>query len=538
VAKAVKWWLQFLGVAVVYVTAGKLGLHLAVQNPSATAVWLPTGIALAALLEFGLALWPAILVSAFIVNLTTAGGIAPSLVIAIGNTGEAVAGWYLVTRLAHGVDAFETATGVLRFSMFGALVSTTVSATVGVLALCAFHLAAWSDYGSVWLTWWLGDAAGALIGAPVLLLWARVARSYTAEQTGELTALAICLIVTGHLVLHGNALQWKFLCLPLLMWPALRFGPRETATAVVLLASLALFDNLESFGRTLTREREASLILVQVFMATMSAASLTASATFAERRRANDALTRHLATLEDQIAERTRALRASEASLSDLSARLLQMHDLDRRRFAQTLHEGAAQDVAGVSLHLAVAQRALESSRPDTREALEASLRLADEAVGSLRELASSLHPPVLDELGLAAAIRWYASGVAQERGVPVEVAVPVRDDIRVPLGVELAAFRIVQECLTNPQLHAGSAHVQIQMETGDAFLSLAIEGAKSSASTDARGVDVREGDVGIRGLRERVRQLGGQVAVVTDAGRVRVSLQLPTSASGSSGIG
>jgi signal transduction histidine kinase len=293
----------------------------------------------------------------------------------------------------------------------------------------------------------------------------------------------------------------------------------------VLLASLALFDNLEAFGRTLTREREASLILVQVFMATMSVAALTVSATFAERRRANDALTRHLATLEDQIAERTRELRASEGSLSDLSARLLHLHDLDRRRFAQALHEGAAQDVAGLSFHLAVVQRALDSSPPDTREAVEASQRLANDAVGHLRSLASSLHPPVLDELGLAAAIRWYAAGVTRERGVPIDVDLPVQDDARVPLGVELAVFRTVQECLTNPQLLAGSAAVRIRLDTSGASLALAVEGARSLTPG---GLPAADADIGIRGLRERVRQLGGQLAVDADLERVSVSLRLP----------
>src|SRR2546427_11768850 len=156
----------FTVLAAVYFVAGKLGLRLAFVHASATAVWPPTGIALAASLILGLRAWPAILVGAFRVNLTTAGSVATSIGLGIGNTLEGVVGAYLVNRFAGGRNAFERAPDVFRFALVAALLSTTVSATVGVTTLAMSGYANWADYGPIWLTWWLGDLAGGIGGGP------------------------------------------------------------------------------------------------------------------------------------------------------------------------------------------------------------------------------------------------------------------------------------------------------------------------------------------------------------------------------------
>src|SRR5438309_6007395 len=141
----------FTVLAAVYFVAGKLGLRLAFVHASATAVWPPTGIAIAAFLILGLRAWPAILVGAFLVNLTTAGSVATSIGLGIGNTLEGVVGAYLVNRFAGGRNAFERAPDVFRFALVAALLSTTVSATVGVTTLAISGYANWADYGPIWL---------------------------------------------------------------------------------------------------------------------------------------------------------------------------------------------------------------------------------------------------------------------------------------------------------------------------------------------------------------------------------------------------
>jgi integral membrane sensor domain MASE1 len=138
--------------AAVYFLAGKLGLKLAFVNASVTAVWPCTGIALAAFLVLGYRVWPAILTGAFLVNLTTAGSVATSIGIAVGNTLEGVVGCYLVTRFAGGQHAFERAQDIFKFGCLAGIVSTTVSATIGVTSLALGGFADWKMYGPIWCT--------------------------------------------------------------------------------------------------------------------------------------------------------------------------------------------------------------------------------------------------------------------------------------------------------------------------------------------------------------------------------------------------
>ena len=153
-----------------YVLAGKLGLQLAVFHPSATPVWPPTGISLAAFLLLGYWVWPAIFLGAFAVNVTTAGSIASSLGIAAGNMLEGFVGAFLVNRIANGRNSFAQQADTIKFVLLAALLSTMVSATFGVTSLSLGGYADWQSYGVIWMTWWLGDVVGALILAPAIVL--------------------------------------------------------------------------------------------------------------------------------------------------------------------------------------------------------------------------------------------------------------------------------------------------------------------------------------------------------------------------------
>src|SRR5262252_3776207 len=157
-------------VAAGYFAAGWLGLSLATVNPSATPVWAPAGIAMAAILRLGYRVWPAIAIGAFLVNVATSHAVVMSIGIAAGNTLEAVVCLRLVTSFAPQSPWFRRPADVFAFTALAAMASTLVSATIGVLSIAVFGhdpLAV----GEVWSTWWLGDATGALIAAPPLLLW-------------------------------------------------------------------------------------------------------------------------------------------------------------------------------------------------------------------------------------------------------------------------------------------------------------------------------------------------------------------------------
>jgi len=277
----------------VYLVAGKLGLMLAFVHASATAVWPPTGIALVALLMLGPRVWPAIFLGAFIVNITTAGSVATSIGIAAGNTLEGVVGAYLVRRFAHGPQAFNRARDVFTFAVLAGLVSTMVSATIGVASLSLGGFSSWGDSGSVWWTWWLGDVAGGLIVAPVLVLWVTNPRVRWGLSQGLEVALLLLLLVVASQVVFGGLLPIQvqdypldFLCIPMLVWAAYRFGPREAASAIVVLSALAVWGTLRGLGPFVRDTPNESLLLLQTFMGATSVLALAFAAVVSERQRA------------------------------------------------------------------------------------------------------------------------------------------------------------------------------------------------------------------------------------------------------------
>lgn len=269
----------------IYLLAGKLGLTVAFVHPSATAVWAPTGIALAALLVLGYRVWPGIFAGAFLVNLTTAGTVATSLGIASGNTLEALVGAYLVNRVAGGRHAFTRPVDVFRFAASVGLVATPLSATIGVTSLALGGVASWSNSPSIWVTWWLGDLAGAIVVAPFLVLWSRAPQEHWSRaRIVEASLLFIVLVVIGWVVFSDSLHRgYAFMTIPALLWIAVRLGARASTTAVVLLGGTALYGTLNGLGPFGAVPPRLSLSLLQAFLITISLAALILAAAIAER---------------------------------------------------------------------------------------------------------------------------------------------------------------------------------------------------------------------------------------------------------------
>jgi diguanylate cyclase (GGDEF)-like protein len=287
--------LLLVALTAVYFLAGKFGLKLAFVHASATAVWPCTGIALAAFLILGYRVWPAILTGAFLVNLTTAGSVATSVGIATGNTLEGVVGCYLVSRFAAGRRAFERAQDIFKFVFFAGMVSTTISATIGVTTLALAGFATWAKYGTIWTTWWLGDAVGALLVTPLVLLWWENPRlNWTRRQIAELGALFLGLFSTCWVVFGGRFhfavkdYPFEYLCIPFLVWAAFRFGRRKAATAVCALAVIATWGTFHGFGPFARESVNTSLLLLQTFMGITGVTALVLAAEVTEHKRAEE----------------------------------------------------------------------------------------------------------------------------------------------------------------------------------------------------------------------------------------------------------
>ncbi|HZN37903.1 MAG TPA: MASE1 domain-containing protein [Planctomycetota bacterium] len=284
-----------VGLAAAYSAGGKLGLSplFALRNVSVSPVWPPTGIALAAMLVLGVRVWPAIFVGAFLVNFTTTEHPTSSFAIAVGNTLEGVFGALLVQRYARGRRAFERPQDVFKYVVLAGLVATLFSPTIGVTSLELAKLEKWPEYGSIWLTWWLGDACGALVLAPPLVLWS--SRPFTAPPREAAALLAVALLV-GMLV-YSSPLPLAFLCLPVVVWAGFRFGSREAATAVLVLSVFAILGTVRETGSLPDASAHEALLVLQAFLGVVVVTSLSLAAVVAEWRRAQQELQQHAVAL-------------------------------------------------------------------------------------------------------------------------------------------------------------------------------------------------------------------------------------------------
>src|SRR5438132_515226 len=281
----------------VYFIAGKLGLMLASLHPSASPVWPPAGIALAALLVLGYRAWPAIFVGAFLVNITTEGNVATSLAVASGNTLEAVCGAWLVNRFAGGTTVFDRPQGVFKFAL-AAVVSTIISPAFGVTSLALAGFADWTNYGAIWLTWWLGDTTGDLLIAPLIILWSIASkRRWNRREAVEVGILLLLLFVLseavfcGWLTIPARNYPFPFVIFgPIAIWTAFRFAQRETATGIFILSAFAIWGTMHGFGPFVGETKNQSLLSLQSWTTVLTVTAMALSAGMAERGRTEEAL--------------------------------------------------------------------------------------------------------------------------------------------------------------------------------------------------------------------------------------------------------
>ena len=242
-----------------------------------------------------------------------------------------------------------------------------------------------------------------------------------------------------------------------------------------------------------------------------------------------------VATELTELIETNEALRVSEVSLRQLSARLLKLQDEERRRIARDLHDTTGQKIAVLSMTIDRLAKLVDLKKPDVAEALAESRDVVGKIGEEIRTLSYLLHPPLLDECGLASAVLWYLEGFKKRSGIQLNINID-DDLVRLSTDAETALFRVLQESLTNVHRYSGSPSADIRIFQSDAKIHLEIvdhgKGIRAAADRSSFAGTPTLG-VGIPGMRERVRQLGGQLEVEfrSDGTRVHASLPVKVSA-------
>jgi integral membrane sensor domain MASE1 len=290
-----------MALAAIYVVSGKLGLDLAFSTDSVTAIWAPTGIALAALVLGGYRLWPAIFIGAVLTNINTGVPTGTVFGISIGNTLEAVVGAYLLREVVQIRPSLDRVVDVLALVAFGAVLSTMVSASIGVVSLLAGREIESSDLGSVWRTWWLGDMGGDLIVAPVLLVASHI-RAFRGVPGRPLEALILGAAVAGvSSIVFTQTTNLLYVLFPLLIWAALRFWQPGAATAGLMVAVFAVVFTAHNDGPFAANGLDDRLVLAQTYVAVGSLTGLVLAAVTMERYRAEQAVAEIAETLQESL---------------------------------------------------------------------------------------------------------------------------------------------------------------------------------------------------------------------------------------------
>ena len=215
--------------------------------------------------------------------------------------------------------------------------------------------------------------------------------------------------------------------------------------------------------------------------------------------------------------------------LEMLNARMTALRDEERRRIARELHDSVGQLLAAISMNSVLLQAESHKLSPDAANRVSENAAMVEEASKQIRTISHLLHPPLLDEVGLASALQWYVEGFSERSKIDAKLDIP-QNFAGLSKEMELSIFRVVQECLTNIHRHAGSPTAGIRIVQDDACLRVEIEDAGKGIPLEKKsafGSSAHTG-VGLRGMRERLRQLGGTLEVQSNGHGTRVTAILP----------
>jgi signal transduction histidine kinase len=346
-----------------------------------------------------------------------------------------------------------------------------VSATIGTFASRVGGVVGTDAFLTVWRTWWLGDACGALVVVPLALAWSRPRRRLSRARVAEFVLmLAVTCALTAIAFSSPRALE--YLAFPGLIWAGLRFGQRGATLALAFVTAVAIWNPRNAEGPFHFQSITHSILSTQLFIAVATVSALCVAAIVSERER-------------------------FAAGLEESRTALLRTANEERRRIERDLHDGAQQRLVALLIRLRVAEDQLPQEPGRAAQMLTDAETELGLALEELRELSHGTHPAVLTDLGLAMAIRSIAARTSQRIHL---VELPTA---RVDAAAETTAYYVFLEAITNAQKHAPDAMVSVRARTTERALTIEV-------SDDGPGGAEEEPAGGLEGLRERVEGAGG----------------------------
>ena len=371
-------------------------------------------------------------------------------------------------------------------------------------------------YWQLWAHWYSGNALACLTLGPIILTWFGDRRRVPPESTARRieTALAalglgiVCIVafnLSARTPYSGFVPALLYLPLPLVLWMAIRFGARGASAAILIVTVILVSHTLRGPSAFVADDPETNVLALQLFLTGLSVPVLL------------------LGAVMDQ-------LHRAEQTTRRLVGSVLKAQDDERRRIARELHDSTGQNLVVATFLASKLEKKLADRDDPTAKDLDDILK---QSIQDLRTMSYLLHPPLLDEAGLTAALRSYADGFGQRSAITIETDLP--DDLgRLPADMEIVLFRVVQEALTNVARHSGgsSARIRLHRETlwGAPHIVVTVEDkgrGMSGAPALANGRSRRAG-VGLASMRERLYQVGGQLEIISTAAGTTIRAMVP----------
>lgn len=213
---------------------------------------------------------------------------------------------------------------------------------------------------------------------------------------------------------------------------------------------------------------------------------------------------------------------------AEFASRLQSIQDEERKRIARELHDSVGQLLAAISMNIGVVQSQSNKLDAAAARAVSDNAMLVQQVSNEIRTISHLLHPPLLDVAGIASALRWYVDGFSERSKIKVDLEIPA-NFARLPTDVEIAIFRLVQECLTNIHRHSGSATATIRLHPQGSLVVLEVkDNGKGMPLEKLQELTLGRGGVGVEGMRERLKQLGGTLEIESAATGTLVSARIP----------
>jgi len=489
--------------------------------------WPPNIVLFCALLFFPGRLWWLCLLAAFPAHVVAEIGVGMPpqqyLVAFVTNCAVAMLNAYGVRHFVGGPDYF----GTLRQAVAYVLITVIVSPAICALGGAFVPLLSNGDITNYWVAWayWYGSnaVASATLGA-VFLTWFGHTRRLSLTTSSKIEAFVlfvglvfVCAIAFGAklgTVESGFVPTLLYLPMPLVLWAAIRFGEKGASTAILVVTIVSILRSFQGSTPFDGADAEKNVFVLQVFLTAFSIPVLLIGAAIEE-------------------------LRSARAKMQELAGSLLGVQDEERRRLARGLHDSLGQNLAGA--RLIVSRLQIQAPESD-KEPIKELNGIIQQSIRELQTTSYLLHPPLLDEAGLGLALRSYVKGFSDRSGIDVNLEISPSME-RLPDNVEIALFRVIQEALTNVYQHSGSptAHIDLAMRptNNGRELVLTIEdfGKGMTSSVRAPGLSTAKiashdlPGLGLKGMRERLRQLGGQFQLDSAAGGTVVTAKVPLKA-------